>query len=514
MYTAATVHHRAGENHPNRVVTEYLFQLPPRRPDQPRGTLQARIREMLVTAILDRRLPPDAHLPSSRKLARQLAVARNTVMAAYQHLADEGFLTARARSGYYVNGAILRGRASPGGTVSDAKIDRATALDWRKQLAIHPRHLRDHRKPANWHEFPYPFICGQYDRELFPIADWRECCREAASVRAIHGWARDHIDRDSPELVEQIRAKILPRRGLWAQPEEILVTIGAQQGIYLTAQLLLDQGRTVGVETPGYVDAENTFSIFTRRVAALTVDRHGLVPDAAFAACDCVYTTPSHQYPTTVTMPQARRMELLQQAHAHDVILVEDDYESEFNYVGEPSPALKSLDEAGRVIYIGSLSKTLAPGIRLGYLVGAREFIAQARALRRLMLRHPPSNNQFIIAKFLERGYHDAMIARLSHALHARWKLLGDLLETHLPGRSARPTFGGSSFWVKGPAQLDAGRLAAAAAAEGLLLFEPGEIFFHGPNRPKNFFRLGFSSIPEQRIPDGVAELARRIRAS
>jgi len=493
-------------------VTEYLFRLPPRRPDQPRGTLQTRIREMLVSAILDGRLPPDTHLPSSRKLARQLAVARNTVMTAYQHLADEGFLTARARSGYYVNGEILKGRAAPGDAARDAK---TAAIDWRRALAIRPRALRDHRKPANWHEFAYPFICGQYDRELFPIADWRECCREAASVRAIHGWARDNIDRDNAELVEQIRAKILPRRGVWARAEEILVTIGAQQGIYLTAQLLLERARTVGVESPGYVDAENTFSIFTPRVKALAVDRHGLVPDAAFARCDCVYTTPSHQYPTTVTMPQARRLEVLRQAHQHDVILVEDDYESEFNYVGEPSPALKSLDADGRVIYIGSLSKTLAPGIRLGYLVGARAFIAQARALRRLMLRHPPSNNQFIIAKFLERGYHDAMVARLSHALHARWKLLGDLLEQRFPGRASRPTFGGSSFWVKGPAKLDATRLAATAAAEGKLLFEPGEMFFHGhaAARPKNFFRLGFSSIPEARIPAGVAELARLIRA-
>lgn len=506
----STQYARRRRKPPESILTEYLFQLPQRRPDSPRGTLQARIREMLVNAIIDGRLPPDAPLPSSRKLARQLAVARNTVMAAYQHLADEGFLTARARSGYYVNGEILKGRAAPGGAPAAAA---AVAIDWREMLAIHPRQLRDHRKPANWHEFPYPFICGQYDRELFPIADWRECCREAASVRAIHGWARDHIDRDNPALVEQIRAKILPRRGLWAQPEEILVTIGAQQGIFLTAQLLLDRGRTVGVESPGYVDAENTFSIFTPRVEALAVDRHGLVPDAAFARCDCVYATPSHQYPTTVTMPQARRMELLQQAHKHDVILVEDDYESEFNYVGEPSPALKSLDADGRVIYIGSLSKTLAPGIRLGYLVGAREFIRQARALRRLMLRHPPSNNQFIIAKFLERGYHDAMIARLSHALHARWKLLGDLLETHFPGRTSRPTFGGSSFWVKGPAQLDAGRLATTAAAEGKLLFEPGEIFFHGPARPKNFFRLGFSSIPEAQILDGFKLLVRMIRS-
>ena len=490
-------------------MTEYLFQLPKDRPGEAPATLQSRIQEMLVNAILAGHLEPDSLLPSSRKLARQLAVARNTVVSAYQHLVDEGFLIAQERRGFYVNGDILKGRAATPAAPARGKPGRA-AVDWGKQLTITPGQLRDHRKPVNWHQYRYPFICGQYDRELFPIADWRECCREAASISAIHEWARDHIDRDNPELIDQIQKKILPRRGLWAEADEVLVTIGAQQGIYLTAQLLLNHAKTVGVETPGYVDAENTFSIFTRRVVPLAVDEQGLIPGGAFKRCDCVYTTPSHQYPTTVTMPQSRRMELLRQAHAHNVILVEDDYESEFNYVGEPSPALKSLDDDGRVIYVGSLSKTLAPGIRLGYLVAPKAFIDQARALRRLMLRHPPSNNQFVIAKFLQRGYHDALITRLSHTLHARWSLLGDLLDRHFPGNSTRPTFGGSSFWVKGPATLNAGKLATTAAAEGIL-FEPGEIFFHAPKRPQNFFRLGFSSIPEERIEEGVEALVRLV---
>ena len=488
-------------------MTEYLFQLPKRGPSESDATLQTRIRATLVNAILEGHLAPDSRLPSSRKLAKQLAVSRNTVVHAYQHMVDEGFLVSRKCSGFYVNGDILKGRAV---TPAADKPWRGGGVDWRKQLTISPGQLRDHRKPDNWHQYRYPFICGQYDRELFPIADWRDCCREAASISAIHEWARDHIDRDNPELIDQIQKKILPRRGLWADADEVLVTIGAQQGIYLTAQLLLDHTKTVGIETPGYVDAENTFSIFTKRVRALAVDDQGLAPGGAFKRCDCVYVTPSHQYPTTVTMPESRRVELLHQAHAHNVILVEDDYESEFNYVGEPSPALKSLDDDGRVIYIGSLSKTLAPGIRLGYLVAPKAFIAQARALRRLMLRHPPSNNQFVIAKFLQRGYHDALITRLSHTLHARWSLLGDLLECHFPGNSTRPTFGGSSFWVKGPASLNAGQLATAAAAEGIL-FEPGEIFFHGPKRPQNFFRLGFSSIPENQIQAGVETLARLV---
>lgn len=468
--------------------------------------MQTRIREMLVAAILDGQLAADSPLPSSRKLAKQLSVARNTVVHAYQHLVDEGFLIARQRSGFYVNGEILAGRAAQPPHAKTAR----SKINWQQQLVIHPSQFRNHQKPSNWHQYRYPFICGQYDRELFPIADWRECCREAAAIRAIHDWARDHIDSDHPELIDQIQKKILPRRGLWATPHEILVTMGAQQGIYLSAQLLLNPSKTIGVENPGYVDADNAFAIFTKRVEPLAVDQHGLIPGAAFSRCDCVYTTPSHHFPTTVTMPKSRRLELLRQAHAHNVMIVEDDYESEFNYVGAPTPALKSLDHDGRVIYIGSLSKTLAPGIRLGYMVAPKEFIRQARALRRLMVRHPPSNNQFIIAKFLQRGYHDALITRLSHTLQQRWSLLGDLLEQHFPGDSSRPTFGGSSFWVQGPRHLQAGKLAEVAARHGIL-FEPGEIFFHRATaqpRPQMFFRLGFSSIPAERIQAGIEKLA------
>ena len=457
---------------------------------------------MLVQSILDGHLEPEASLPSSRKLAKQLHVARNTVVNAYQHLVDEGFLVSRERSGFFVNGDILKGRLQ----ANKSQEKRTDSIAWDNKLVVQPEILRQNEKPANWSQFPYPFICGQYDKQMFPIADWRECCREAASVSAIHDWAKDQIDQDDPDLLDQIHKKLLPRRGVWAEQGEILVTLGAQQGIYLAAQLLLNENRRMGFETPGYVDAENTFRIFTPNIRGLQIDDQGLIPNQEFAECDCVYTTPSHHYPTTVTMPKSRRMELLDVARQHDVLVIEDDYESEFNYVGDPTPALKSLDTDGRVIYIGSLSKTLAPGIRLGYMVAPKEFIDQARALRRLMMRHPPSNNQFIIAQFLKRGYHDSLITRLSQSLHQRWTLLGDLVEKYFPGGSQRPTFGGSAIWIEGDKELNSKMLLEKAAQHGVL-FEPGEVFFHGENKPQHFFRLGFSSIPTDRIQPGVEKL-------
>lgn len=462
---------------------------------------------MIVSAILTEHLSPDLPIPSSRKLSRQLSVARNTVVHAYQNLVDKGFLIARERSGYYINPEILKGRVN---TPRQSRLFDSQ-VDWNRSLVVFPEQFKQNQKPSNWHQFPYPFICGQYDKNLFPISDWRACAREAITIRSIHDWARDKIDQDYTDLVSQIHMKILPRRGVWAEPNEILITLGAQQGIYLSAQLLLNANKTVGFESPGYVDAENTFQIFTPRTVPLPVDDKGLIPEEPFSLCDCVYTTPSHHYPSTVTMPRSRRIELLEQAHKHNVIIVEDDYESEFNYVGEPTPALKSLDSDGRVIYIGSLSKTLAPGIRLGFMVAPEEFIIQARSLRRLMLRHPPSNNQLIVAEFLKRGFHDALVSRLSQTLHERWQVLGDLLERHFPGNSRRPTFGGSAFWVEGPGDLDTDQLAATAVKQGIL-FEPGKVFFHGERQPGNFFRLGFSSIPVEQIEEGMEKLAALIR--
>ena len=206
-------------------------------------------------------------------------------------------------------------------------------------------------------------------------------------------------------------------------------------------------------------------------------------------------------------MPLERRHDLLTRSVDSDFVIIEDDYESEFNYVGQPTPALKSLDHSDRVVYVGSLSKTLAPGLRLGYMVGPKELIAEARALRRLMLRHPPANNARAVALFLSLGHHDSLVRRLSHAYKERWQVMGQALAQYLPESARMPAFGGTSCWVKGPENLDARVLVARAAEQGILI-EPGDVFFLSENPPVNYFRLGFSSIPVDRIETGIQTLA------
>ena len=468
------------------------------------SSLQGQIREMFVSAILGGHMPAGSPLPSCRKLAIQLGVARNTVVLAYQQLVDEGYLIARQRSGYYVNDDILAGRVPQ---QHWEKARSVTGFDWQQRLKLKPSAQRNIVKPRDWQQYPYPFIYGQFDLALFPIADWRECAREALGITAIREWARDSIDSDDPLLIEQIHTRVLPRRGVWAAPEEILITVGAQQALYIIASLLMSADTSVGIEDPGYPDARNIFAIKTSRLKALPIDDAGLMLDTNLSACDYIYVTPSHQAPSTVTLPLHRRRELLRQAAERDFILIEDDYESETNYVGDPTPALKSLDESDRVIYVGSLSKTLAPGLRLGYMVGPAELIREARALRRLMLRHPPANNERAVAMFLSLGHHDSLVRRLSHAYKERWQVMGDALARYLPESTHMPAFGGTSCWVRGPEALDARALVERAAARGILI-EPGDVFFYTEHAPRNYFRLGFSSIPVDRIEPGIKTLA------
>ncbi len=471
-------------------------------------SLQQQLREQIAAAILNGNIPQDNPLPSSRKLAKQLSIARNTVVLAYEHLLDDGYLIARERSGYFVNPDILSRQLEL--PQQSSHEEGGSSPDWAHKFKITPSHQHNITKPKDWQKYPYPFIYGQIDNSLFPSNHWRECCRDAVSVPAIRDWASDRFDADDPLLIEQIRTRLLPRRGVWASADQILVTVGAQQALYMLARLLLDKDSTIGIEEPGYVDIRNIATMNPARVRGLPVDEQGLIVDERLDGCDAVFTTPSHQCPTTVTMPLERRYALLEKASEQDFLIIEDDYECESNFKSNPIPALKSLDTNDRVLYVGSLSKTLAPGLRLGYLVGPAELIREARALRRLILRHPAANNQRSVALFLERGYHDALIMNIARAYEERWQEMGEALNEYLPSASRQPSFGGSCYWVQGPEGLDSRLLRKEAANRGILI-EPGDIHFLEQPAPLNYFRLGYSSIPAHKIRPGIKALVELI---
>jgi GntR family transcriptional regulator / MocR family aminotransferase len=477
-----------------------------RRVESQSSTLQGRVRDMLVQAVAEGLVLPGEALPSSRLLAKTLGVSRMTVTLALQGLAEKGLVVGRARSGCFVSAHLPVARlVTPPRVVPSAA---PPAGRWRTRLRLLPSSQRNITKPVDWQQLAYPFIYGQFDATLFPFRDWRRCVLESLAAESVRRWAPDQIDRDDDGLVDQIQRRLLPARGIWAERDEILVTSGAQQATFLLAELLVGASTSVGMETPGYPDARNNFALRTRHVRMLRVDADGLVPGPALARCDYVYVTPSHQCPTTVTMSLARRQALLARAERDDFIVIEDDHESELNFSDHPTPALKSLDTAGRVLYVGSLSKTLAHGLRLGFVVAPAELVRELRALRRLMMRHVCTNNQRAAASFIAHGFQEAHVRRLNAAYRERARALRWALSAHAPGFDAVPAQGGSALWVRGPAGLDAGRLAAQLHGLGVVI-EPGEVFYPAGKAPLNHLRMGYSSIPVAQIEAGVRLVAR-----
>ncbi|MBL8582789.1 MAG: PLP-dependent aminotransferase family protein [Rhizobiaceae bacterium] len=465
-------------------------------------TLQAQIRQAIVAAILDRQIAASMPLPSCRILAEKLGVARGTVVLAFQQLVDQGFLIARERRGHFVNPEVLTTPLKPQQKAADV----AGGVDWARRRHINAMDMPRPVKQDNWIKYSYPFVYGQFDPALFPTAEWRECNRMALAVLEIRNWAADMVDRDDPLLIEQIQARLLPRRGIFANPDEIIVTLGAQNALYMLATLLMGKGTKVAVEDPGYPDGRSIFRLAGAEIAPVPVDGQGIVTSAIPADADFVFVTPSHHCPTMVPLSQQRRQELLDCALRNDQIIIEDGYDSQLIEDG-PQQALKSVDRSGRVVYIGSMSKTLAPGLRIGYIVASAELIAELRALRRFMFRHPPANNQRAVALFLSLGHHEALVRRLSAAFEERRKRLVQAIGAFLPEWNPVHAGHGTSLWLEGPRGTDARALAESAAARSVII-EPGERFFDRPDRPVRFMRLGFSSISLQHIEPGIRELA------
>ena len=471
-------------------------------------TLQEQLQRLLVDAILKGHFKPDKPLPSSRKLAANLGVSKNTVTLVYEHLASEGYLISKERVGHFINTKFLEDHIQIKKLVP---FEGGKKPNWQSRFKKKPSGQKNVIRPHDWQSCKYPFIYGQPDPTLFPIDEWKKCSRQAQEFHSVKEWFVDSYVDDDALLIDEIRTGILPRRGIHVSSEEILLTLGVQYALYLIGSLFFDKTSRVGIEDPGYVDARNIFQIQGPELVSLPVGESGLFIGAHLDNCDFIYITPSHQYPTTVTMSLDQRLHLLNKASESDFILIEDDYESEVNHLGRATPAIKSLDTSDRVIYVSSLSKSLAPGLRLGYMVGPKELIKEARALRKLMLRHPPTNIQRTVALFMSRGNYSALVMRMRKVYRERWEVMNLAITKHLPTCSFTPTAGGSAFWIAGPDNLNCKKLAIEAIQQSVVL-EPGDCFYLSENPPQNYFRLGFSSIQTHMIEPGIALIGNIIK--
>lgn len=473
-------------------------------------SLQDQLRRQLTEAAISGAFPAGKRLPSSRVLADQLGLSRNTVILACQKLIDEGLFISRERSGLYVNPALLKGRVSSrqvAGIVRQPAEPSAWTGRFKRQV---PAETGRRRLPQ-WRQYPYPFLDGLFDESLFPVQEWRESMRQALGVREINAWSVDSGDADDPTLIDEIRAKILTRRGIKARPDEILITSGSQQALSLLVQVLVDKSVTVAVEEPGYPDLRRLIAQNGGRIVHQGVDSHGMIIDGC-AGADIICVTPSHQYPTGATLSLDRRQALLDQAEACDQVVIEDDYACETNYLEQTLPALYSLDGGRRVIYVAGLSKVLSPGLRLGFIVAAPEVINAARALRRLLTRHPPMNIQRAASFFLAMGHYDATMMRTGLLFRERRTALRDALNHYMRDLATiMPLRGGTTYWVQGPPELDVQALIALAERNGVLI-ESAAPYYGGEHAPRNEFLVGATSLPLERIRSGVAVLRDCIR--
>lgn len=480
-------------------MTEALIYLDPNST----LNLQNQIRQKLVDAILAGTFPGGSRLPSSRKLAEQLGVARNTVVLAYEQLIEEGFIESRERSGIFVNVNILEGRVGFHGSP-----EREPELDsrWQERLRTETVPKPLFRWPGDWQQHPYPFIDGYFDASLYPTAQWKEASRMALGARRINESSFAEGDADDHALIEQIRTKMLPRRGISAGPDEILITLGEQNALYILTQLLTDESVTVVVEEPGNPRMRQLLEQRRARIIHQPVDENGMIINTQLDSAQLVYVTPSHQLPTAVTMATQRRQALLKKAGKLDQLIIEDDFQHEINFLGKPQPALRSMDRKNRVIYVSALPKVLAPGLRIGFIVAAVELIREARRLRQLVIGRPSLINQRTAALFLSLGHYDSFMSRLHQEMNQRWYALRDALNHYRVNFTYIPNQGGTAFWVHCPEHVEAEALTREAAKRGILI-EPDRHFYASRRKSRNCFRMGVTSIPGDRIREGVEHL-------
>ncbi len=465
----------------------------------------------LRTLVFSGALGAGERLPASRVLAKELGVARSTVVNAYERLASEGILVMRTGAGTYVSDALnsrlprrIRRRMLDGET-------RGGPLTLSRKFSESSAgfaHRLDHR--------PGPFTTAMPALDVFPRALWAKLA--ARHWRASAADAADSLGYGDPQghppLREAIVAHLRGNRGIECEAGQVFILGGAQQAFNVIAGVLLDAGDSVWFENPGAIGARNSFAAAGGTLIPVPVDDAGMViprrrgnkpgsgsaPDPGFRLA---FVTPIHQQPTGVTLSLRRRLALLQAAEACNGFIVEDDYDGEFVYSGHPVPTLKSIDAAGRVLYVGTFSKTLFPALRLGYVVVADALVDAFRTAAGAILPGAPPHTQALVASFMGEGHFAAHLRRMRRIYAERLETLLCAAETHLDGRLAVAATNAGLHTVGYLADPYSEREISQRAAQQGVTAAPLGSFCLTPIRAKGLV-LGFSGTHPEAIVQGV----------
>ena len=468
----------------------------------------------LQKQILNGELRAGARLPSTRALAEQLGVARNTVVVAYDRLLAEGYLETRTGSGTYVAEQFLslteHGFSRSGEKDGGENFQPRLSAYIRRALSIslHPPPIPGKSHPQRKIDFRY----GHPDIDHFPREIWRRLTsrhlRYDARASFVYG-----EPEGLPELREAISAYIYRNRAVSCDPSQVIIVNGSQQGIDLTLRTLIDPGDRVAIEEPHYPGTRLPIEALGARVFGVPVDDDGLQVESLPSFADAprlVCVTPSHQYPTGVVMSLARRLGLISWADKNDAFILEDDYDGEFNYQARPMEALQALDHRDRVIYLGTFSKVLAPALRIGYVVVPRSLALPTATAKWLADRHSPTLEQAVLADFIREGHFERHLRR-SRVRNARKRNI--LIQALKKAFGTTAEIQGISAGVHLLLKLkdltwgNVQELLSLAAAETISLYTTEGCYLRRPDQPH--LVMGYAGLSEEAIRTGVRSLRR-----
>lgn len=453
----------------------------------------------LRKAILGGELSPGSRLPSSRLAARESAIARVTIVRAYEQLIAEGFIESQVGAGTFV-AAQLPKIEEPA-----QKAYHPVLTTW-GQRVISINHTGERGADSTRPEIDFGF--GRSFAEKFPYDIWRRLLGRYLStddaMLSRYGSAAGYYP-----LRQAVADYLIRARGVRCTPDDVVIVSGAQQAIDILSRLLLNPGDEVVVETPGYRDAFALFRLHQAKLVGLPVDNQGLPVDRIPKNCRArlVFATPSHQFPKGGTMPLARRLALLAWAREREAVVIEDDYDGDLRYEGGSLAALEGLDEDGRVVYLGTFSKVLFPALRLGYLVLPHALAAPFVQAKELVDRGAPTLTQAAVADFLAEGHFERHLRHLRHLYGEKRAALAAALDEYLGGRVRySPVAAGLHVMLYANTHLDEARLVRDAAARGVRVYAGAPYHLERPAPPS--ILLGFSGLNEDEIAEGVYRLA------